>query len=111
MAKISRFRGDTAPIIGTVNLNEQALNVTGCTFVLTVDPAKTPAAATNNVFALTGTVVSAAAGTLSFPITLAQANALVPGTYYYDIQMVDAAGYKRTIALDAFVVLQDIGKQ
>ena len=107
MAKITRFRGDTRPISGVVNLNDIPQVVTGCTFVLTADPSKEPIDATNNLFALTGIVAGSA---LSFPITTLQADQ-VPGTYWYDIQMVDPLGQKDTIAHDKFVFLQDIGKQ
>ena len=43
MTAITRYRGDTDPISGVVSLNDLPLNVTGCSFVLTVDPSKTPA--------------------------------------------------------------------
>jgi hypothetical protein len=109
MTAITRYRGDTDPISGVVSLNDLPLNVTGCSFVLTVDPSKTPADATNNLFALTGTLVTPLTGEITFPITAEQADQ-TPATYYFDIQLVDALGYKRTIALDKFVFKQDITK-
>lgn len=109
MTAITRFRGDTAPITGVVSLNALPLDVTGCSFVLTVDPSKTPTDSANNLFALTGTLVTPLTGEITFPITAGQADQ-VPGTYYFDIQLLDALGYKRTIALDKFVFLQDITK-
>lgn len=109
MTAITRFRGDTVPIAGVVNLNDLPLNVTGCSFVLTVDPSKTPADATSNLFSLTGTLVTPLTGEITFPITAEQADQ-TPATYYYDIQLVDALGHKKTIALDKFVIRQDITK-
>lgn len=109
MTTITRYRGDTSPIRGVVALNDLPLDVTGCSFTLTADPSKTPTTAINNLFTLTGTLVNAATGELSFPITAPQADQL-PGKYYYDIQMTDALGLKTTIALDKFVFLQDITK-
>ena len=109
MTVINRYRGDTKPVTGVVSLAGVALDVTGCTFILTVDPAKAPADATNNLFSLTGTIVNAATGSIKFPMTATQSNQ-TPGTYYYDIQLVDAVGDKHTIALDRFGFLQDITK-
>lgn len=109
MTTITRYRGDTSPIRGVVAVNDLPLDVTGCSFTLTVDPSKAPTAATNNLFSLSGTVVNAATGELSFPITALQADQL-PGKYHYDIQMTDGLGFKSTVALDKFIVLQDITK-
>ena len=109
MTEIIRFRGDTKDVSGTVNLNAVPANVTGCSFVLTVDPSKAPADATANLFSLTGTLVTPLTGEITFPITAEQADQ-VPGTYYYDIALVDAVGKKLTIALDKFKFVQDIGK-
>ena len=109
MTAITRYRGDTKPISGTVNLNDLPLDVTGCTFILTADPSKTPADATNNLFSLTGTLDTPLTGKISFPITALQADQ-TPGTYHYDIQLIDAIGDKQTIALDKLVFKQDITK-
>lgn len=109
MTAITHYRGDTVPITGVVKLSALPLDVTGCSFVLTVDPSKTPIDATSNLFSLTGTLVSPLAGEIEFPITAVQADQ-TPAVYYYDIQLLDALGRKRTIALDKFVFKQDITK-
>ena len=109
MTAITRYRGDTAPITGTVNLNDLPLDVTGCTFVLTADPSKAPTDAANNLFALTGELVTPLTGAIKFPITAMQADQ-TPGTYYFDLQVTDAAGYKQTITLDKLIFKQDITK-
>ena len=109
MTAITRYRGDTKPITGTVNLNDLPLDVTGCTFVLTADPSKIPVDETNNIFSLVGELVTPVTGAIKFPITAAQADQ-APGTYFFDIQLVDAESNKQTIALDRLIFKQDISK-
>jgi len=111
MTTITRKRGDTyAEKITVINKETLAvIDITGCSFVLTVDPEKAPASAANNLFSLTGTIVSAVDGTVEFSPSALQADQ-TPGTYYFDIQMTDGAGRKRTIDLDKWVVVQDISK-
>lgn len=109
MTAITRFRGDTAPDTGAATLDGVALDVTGCSFILTVDPAKAPTSAATNLFSLPGTLVNSATGEIKFPITETQSDQ-TPGTYYYDIQMTDSAGLTRTIALDKYIIKQDITK-
>lgn len=111
MTAITRKRGDTyAERITVINKETQAvIDITGCSFVLTVDPERAPATSANNLFSLTGTVTDAVNGVVEFAPSAVQADQ-VPGTYYFDIQMTDGAGKKRTIDLDKWVVVQDISK-
>ena len=110
MTTITRRRGDTYAETVTVTDSAGAVvNITGYTFKLTVDPEKAPATAANNLFQITGTILSGPAGTVEFAPSALQADR-TPGTYYYDVQMVDGAGRIRTIALDKWVVTQDITK-
>jgi len=104
----SRIRGDTYPIEVTVtDTDGSPLNVTGATFLLTVDPEESPANATANEFQSTGTIVSAANGTVEFPITTT--NADLVGTYYYDVQMI-LSTVKYTIMRGSITFTQDITK-
>ncbi len=110
MTAITRKRGDTyAETITVTDTAGTAINITGYTFKLTVDPEKAPATAANNLFSITGTILSPTAGTVEFAPSALQADQ-APGTYYFDIQMVDGAGRIRTIALDKYIVVQDISK-
>lgn len=109
MTAITRYRGDTAPDTGYAAIDGVALNVTGCSFKLTVDPEKAPVSDANNLFSLSGEAVDPLTGKIKFPITDIQADQ-PPGKYWYDIQMIDGAGLKRTIALDRYIILQDITK-
>jgi len=110
MTTITRRRGDTyADLITVTDSTGAPINITGYTFQLTVDPEKAPATAANNLFSITGTILDAIAGTVEFAPSALQADQ-TPGTYFYDIQMVDGLGRIRTIALDKWVVTQDITK-
>lgn len=110
MTIITRKRGDTYPDVIIVRNVSTGLpvNIAGATFALTLDTLKAPADALTNVYSLVGTIVDAAAGTVSFAPSAAQADHL--GTFYYDVQMVGADGFKRTLGLDKYIYTQDITK-
>jgi len=110
MSTITRKRGDTyAETITVIDNAGTPINIANYNFQLTVDPEKAPATAANNLFTIAGNILDAAAGKVEFAPSALQADQL-PGTYYYDIQFVDGAGRIRTIALDKWVVTQDISK-
>lgn len=105
---IERKRGDTYPIEIAVTSNGTALNVSGCSFLMTVDPSKAPADNTTKLFALNGVITDAPAGKVSFTPSALEADHV--GKFYFDIQMVDGSGAKRTIDSGKFVLTQDITK-
>lgn len=110
MVAITRRRGDTYADEFTVKSATTGLsiNITGYTFTLTVDPSKTPADATTNLYALSGTIIDAAAGRVEFAPSAVQANQV--GNFFYDVQMIDGAGRKRTLVVDKYKYEQDITK-
>jgi hypothetical protein len=110
MSDIERKRGDTYAdeFVLTSKKTKLPINITGYTFLLTVDPEKAPLNSANNVFQLAGTIVDAAAGRVSFAPDATQSDRV--GTFYYDVQMVDATGKKRTIAEGKYKLTQDITK-
>lgn len=110
MSNIERKRGDTYADEITVKSKKtgQPINITGYTFLLTVASVKAPVDTTTKVFQLTGTIIDAAAGRVGFAPTESQADRL--GKFYYDIQMTDAAGRKRTILEGEYKFVQDITK-
>ena len=110
MTAITRKRGDTyAETITITDTRRVPIDITGYTFRLTVDQQEAPVDTSTNLFSVAGTILDAAAGTVEFALTAQQADR-APGTYYYDLQLTDGAGRIRTVALDKWVVVQDISK-
>ncbi len=89
------------------------IDITGYTFLLTVDPDKAPEDDTHNVFQLVGLVdpdQETNKGKFSFKPTEEQSNSV--GKLYYDIQFVDPDGNKRTFVKGfKFTLDQDITKE
>lgn len=108
MTDITRKRGDTYADVINITSGGAPLDVTGYTFLLTVDPEKAPVDNTNNVYQLTGTILDAANGKVEFAPDATQANQL--GSFFYDVQMTDGAGRKRTILAGKYKYVQDITK-
>lgn len=110
MSDITRKRGDTyADEFVLKNKKTKApLDITGYTFVLTVDPEKAPLTDDNNLYSLTGVILDAANGRVEFAPSEMQADRV--GNFFYDMQMVDGAGRKRTVAAGKYVFRQDITK-
>ena len=110
MTDITRKRGDTYADEFTIRSASTgaAINITGYTFLLTVDPKPNPTDALANLYQLTGTIVDAAAGRVEFAPSSTQANQV--GAFYYDVQMVDGASRKRTIVSGKYKYEQDITK-
>ena len=107
---LCRTRGDTFP--HTFALKDSAgsaIDITGFTFLMTVDPSEEPTDATGNLFQLTGVITNAAGGLFQFAPTTVQANQ-TPNEYYYDVQMVDGSGALRTILKSTYTFTQDITK-
>ena len=107
---LERKRGDTAPdVINVTDLAGNPLNVTGFTFQMTINTDKRPTDVTNQVAQIAGTISDAANGVVEFIWSAANADQ-TPGTYYYDIEQVDASGLVKTIAKQKYVIYQDITK-
>lgn len=105
---ICRSRGDTFPFDISITLDSTAVDITGNTFLLTVDPSPAPTDDTNNLFQNTPAIQDAAGGVIR--VTLSSGDAgQTPGTYFYDLQMTSGSSV-RTIAKGQWVVEQDITK-
>lgn len=111
MVAITRKRGDTYADELIIKSKKTGLPVpiTGYSFVLTVDPTKDPTSAATNLYSIVGVILDAAEGRVEFAPTPLQAD-VAPGNYFYDVQMIDGAGRKRTIVLDKYKYEQDISK-
>jgi hypothetical protein len=111
MTDITRKRGDTYADQWVIKdtATGQALDITGCTFILTVDSRKEPADESTKQYSLTGSIVGApTAGRVEFAPSPTQADRV--GAYYFDMQMTDAAGRKRTLDAGKYRYTQDITK-
>jgi hypothetical protein len=106
---ICRRRGDTFPFVVVVrDENGDAINISGFSYLLTVDPSDAPTDALSNLFQLTGTIIDAANGRVQFQPTAGNADNV--GDYFHDIQQTDGGGDIRTIAVGTFQFVQDITK-
>lgn len=105
-----RRRGDTYPFV--LQLRDAAgaaLDITGCTFLLTIDPSPTPADASANVAQLTGSIVGAATnGQVQFAPTTDAVGTV--GVLFYDVQMTTSGGAVRTVLAGQWTVSQDVTK-
>ena len=103
-------RGDT--VAWTFAVKDSAgvaVDITGSSFLLTVDPSDEPANSDNNLFQLTGTITDAPNGIVQFEMTTGQADQ-TPNVYFFDLQQTDASSRIRTIARGKFEFVQDLTK-
>ncbi len=116
MSNIDWYRGDSFPIELTIKDSSTtpsiAIDITGYSFKLTVDTLKAPLDDSTKVFEVIGIVDPdqvANTGKLTFTPTAINTD-LLPGTYYYDVQMIDPFGNIRTIIKNKWKIIQDITK-
>jgi|TARA_R110000851_G_scaffold259055_1_gene411547 hypothetical protein len=107
--EITRFRGDTYPDVLEVKADGTALDISGHSFVLTISEFQFPGTGDNNLYQITGSIENASAGIVHFSPTDIQADQ-EPKRFFYDIQMIDQSGAKRTIKKDIYTYMQDITK-
>lgn len=106
---ITRTRGDTYPFTVTfVDSAGAVLDLTGASFVLTVNAEEDPTATQLPEFSLVGVVAAPLTGVVQF--TMSESDADRFGLFYYDIQMTDVQGYVRTMMRGTFEMRQDITK-
>lgn len=109
MTDITRKRGDTyADEFTITTASGDPVDITGYSFLLTIDPEKAPLTSANNLYQLTGTILDAPAGRVEFAPSDVQADQV--GSFFYDVQMVDGASRKRTIVSAKYKYVQDITK-
>lgn len=102
-------RGDSAPIPWTVKQSGTAIDITGYTFQFTVNAELNPPDTAEEQFSVAGTITDAPNGEVEFRPTTGNTD-LPPGTYYYDIQVIDPGTFKTTVLKSDFVIEQDIDK-
>lgn len=112
---ICRVRGDTDSFTVTVqDAAGNAIDITGFSFLLTVDPSEAPEDAVNNLFQLSSPAGGIALsdpvnGEITVTLTAVQADQ-TPQVYFYDLQMTDTGGAVKTILKGQWEVVQDITK-
>ena len=108
MAKvdITRFRGDTDPIVFNISKTGKPVNLTGSVFTLSVSREQFPATA-SYTFQITGVSSSPLTGQVTFTPILEQVDLL--GTYFYDVQMTTGLAIK-TLVSGKIMFNQDITK-
>jgi hypothetical protein len=110
MAKIDRYRGDTAADRLTVQSPTGGVqDITSCTFKLTVASVKNPPDASTQVFQIAGTIFDALNGIVDFIPTGGETD-VEPGEYWYDVEMIGPTGQVTTLVKDEYEILQDITK-
>lgn len=106
---IQRRRGDTyANVMQVKSATTGAVeDVTGRTYVMTIDTRRLPDDNSTQVFQITGSITDAANGVVAFaPSTLQADNS---GSYYHDVQQTDGSEI-RTVATGRYTMIQDISK-
>lgn len=107
---VTRKRGDTFPLKYLLkDAAGAAIDITGFSFLLTVDPSPDPSDALANLFQLSGNITDGPGGAVQFEPTAGNMDQS-PNTYFYDIQQTDAGSFVRTIVTGEFVIEQDITK-
>ena len=110
MTDIVRKRGDTYAdeFELTSELTGLVIDITGYTFLLTIDPEKDPVDNTNNLYQLTGNITDATNGLVEFVPSAANTDVL--GRYYFDAQLIGTDGRLRTFDSGKYKFVQDITK-
>jgi hypothetical protein len=110
MTDLVRKRGDTYAdeFQLTSETTGALIDITGYTFLLTIDPEKSPVDDTNNLYQLTGSITVAATGLVEFAPSAVQTDLL--GSYYFDAQLTSPAGRIRTFDSGKYKFVQDITK-
>lgn len=85
------------------------VDITGYSFVLTVDSNEDPDDSSTNIFSVTGSILDAANGVVGFSPTSTNTS-ISPKSYFYDVKMTDDSGRKRTLIKGKFVITQGITK-
>lgn len=111
---LCRTRGDTSTFTVTITTDGTTpIDVTGFTFLFTVDLNPDPLDSADNLFQLSVgsgiTLSDPTNGVITLGITEVQADQ-TPDVYFYDLQMTDTGSLITTILKGEYEVVQDITK-
>jgi hypothetical protein len=114
IGSIQFYRGDSYPISLTIKdaSSGEAIDISGYSFILTVDETKNPTDDSTKVFSVDGVVdadQTTNPGKVTFTPTTVNTS-IAPQKYYYDVQMTDGDGNIRTIEKNTWFIEQDITK-
>ncbi len=111
IGEIEWYRGDSYPLEITIkNAKTKAvIDITGYSFILTVDSLKDPPDDSTKIFDVAGVLPAPTTGVVTFTPPSVDTN-FAAGNYYYDIQMTTLGGDIRTIAKFKWKQTQDISK-
>ncbi len=112
IGELEIYRGDSYPLELTIKdkATKTVIDLTGYSFLMTVDTLQDPPDDSTKVFEITGVLdVDPTTGKVVFTPTALQ-TAIDPETYFYDVQMIDSSSNIRTIVKDKLKILQDITK-
>lgn len=104
---IDRKRGDTEETIISIKENKKLKDITGHSFVLSVNKLKSPVL-DDYLFTIEGRIINASEGKLAFDFD--ETNSDFVGSFYFDIEMTKPDGKIRTIAEGDINFTQDISK-
>ncbi len=107
MQILERLRGDTYPILATFTSKGKPYDLLNCTLLLSVSTEQNPTGSTYE-FQSSGSITDAANGKASFPVDATAADRV--GDFFFDIEITDAGGYKRTPVKGKITFTQDITK-
>lgn len=108
---ITMYRGDGYPIILalTDKTTGAAIDLTGCSLIMTVSTLEFPPDNSTKLFDVVGVLdANPATGKVSF--TPNPSDVAVTGSYFYDVQLTNNSGHIRTVVKSTFTVSQDITK-
>lgn len=108
VSDISRVRGDTYRIRRTVKASGAVVDITDWTFLLTINRVAKPVDASDQIAQIAGVIFDATSGVVDF--TPSEADVDVAGSYFYDIEAIDAGGETTTPGKGQFIISQDITK-
>ena len=106
--QINRIRGDTYADRFVAEVDGVVADITGCSFKLTLNTQRNPTDISTQIYQLTGIVSDPPSGVVEFAPDSSQAD--LSGLFYYDIQMIDGNGIRRTPIKDVYVYEEDITK-
>lgn len=112
-AKITATRGDTFTLTVPVTSSGTAVNLTGYKAYFTVKPSINVTDNTNDdasaLLQITvASVSNPTAGIITFSATATTMSAITPGSYFYDIELIDGSGNVTTIGPGPFILNGDI---